>query len=1043
MAEPIGRNEPNDGDDTERNQPIQIVISDGDENNTGPTVNSDFHSSNIQLVENVERHSHAPEPPASLPQPLYAANYYVPGHPSSLAPHPSYLYPPPPHPSSFNPYESHHSHFHPPFFPPVSPFAMHPLPPSHHIHAPTSLLPTFAIGGTTQSYSNGVATNNNPASIAEVYHQQAARMRDHAAAYANMAANAAFIASQIANAAAEFTDEIKRSNMQSLESHHCGQQQPIIPGATLQVGSSCQQYLPVYSQETERSPNDSLTCTQVEQSHVASAEACTRQSADDDQFAYPRNRRKRYQRVLPSELLLTRDIPKTGSQQHQQREKGRRRLRSDGDSSTTSSGSSFMLQGNCSLASQKRRSGNHHNKKKARSDESLIGKTAVAALFEWCSKRRITPNFILEQKSPEEFDFLVCLDDDEHEDESNFGSSRDRIGNRELGRGRGRNKVAAKQEAARKTLQILIPGVVFDEDTGLLLELPSSSGSGAMAQRRKNLISSSLDDLAPNLAKQLAIGRESVTDQLSIQNQQAKRSFDVYPGTSTTSEDEDNAYYTSRGASVCSVLLHAMIQIDSNRLPEAPSFSYQVSPTPPLLSATNIDDRRRKFSAGRALRGSFICTAKLKIRSQPSSDNERESDQVEFESETFLEATGVGGTKRESRHTASAKLLAMLFPDCKDMKEVKAAAESMREKYAASKSLKSQTMQTNVRKNANVVDGKDNPFISIYGQVLAVGMSKRSDPPLPRTVENGFRVLLGDVAVACNDDVTSPTGTPTSQLGTNHSSALAFRNLTRQKQIDFRVETALQICNDRDEEGRVLPEELTDDDVGRLVLRRAEPEDLPRIKKFRFVSGVNQRSATYPFDSANLETKKTSPSKLMKTSSCLTKDESFVSLLWSPSTVVLLLCRAIAAFEDPLGCAVLTLGFSIEEGCILRLAQIASERHLPIERFLDCLQNFASCMKCELDTTTLSEGPDNIVLASADCQAIIESHIPFEVGLMTKRPSDQYSMSASDVVGEKSFREKPSKLQSVQEESEVSDSSGNDKRLAKRNDKPSKRSRFQ
>lgn len=1083
--------EPNEGDDdTLGNSRIQGVISDGDgdEDNSKPMrskSNSEVTSRNEEPLEE-QQPNHASEASAPCPQPLYTTNYYIPGQPPSIAPHPSYLYSP--HQPTYNPYENHHTSFHPaPFFPAVPPFAMHPLPHTQHMHPAASLLPSFGLDGPPSNYNSVVSSSNNAAAIAQAYHEQAARMRDHAAAYANMAASAAFIASQIANAAAEFTDEIKRSNMHShsIETNNCTNQQHFTdPCSSSQAILSCLQhssphYLHVPENNLFDNPRRTLTeadpskeSLSYERKALGRAETRNNQrnvrntrKVDEDPFTYPRNRRKRHQHILPEELVLPRDIPKTSSQQHQQREKVRRRLRSDGDSSTTSSGSSFMPHSNSSLASQKCRSGNHHNKKKARSDESLIGKTAVAALFEWCSKRRITPNFVLEQKSPEEFDFIVYLDEDELDEELNFGSCGDRVGNREWGRGRGRNKVVGKQEAARKTLQMLIPGVVFDEETGLLLELPPPPSSVAPAQRRKSPTSSSLDDLAPNLAKQLAIGRESVVEQVSIQNHQAKRSFDIYPGTSTTSEDEDeNTYYTSRGASVCSVLLHAMIQIDTTRLPEAPSFTYQVGPTP--VFNNKFDEPRRKESdgtpvaAGRATRGSFICTARLKIRSTCGSENlqvstagneidTEETHQFLADSESFLEAIGVGGTKRDSRHIASAKLLAMLFPDCKDMKEVKSAAESLREKYAASKSLKYQTTQTGVRRPNNdlAVDNDCKTLVSEGRHALIVGISKRSDPPLPFTIESGFRALLGDYALPCHLDGSMPAGnlsSSTSLIEANDSSVSAFRHLSRQKQVDFRVETALQICNDRDEEGRVLPEELTDDDVGRLVLRRAEPEDLPRIKKFRFVSGVSRRMTKSPFESPNPDSKKASPSMLTKTGSWPETEESSLTYLWSSSTIVLLLCRAIAAYEDPpLGCAVLTLGFSIEDGCTLRLAQIASEKHLPIERFLDYLQNFANCMKCELDTESLSEWPKIVVLSSNDCQAIIESHIPIESGLMTKKSSDQFGLSAANVVGKEVFREQPSKLQSVQEESEVSDSSSNDKRLAKRNDKPSKRSRFQ
>jgi hypothetical protein len=203
----------------------------------------------------------------------------------------------------------------------------------------------------------------------------------------------------------------------------------------------------------------------------------------------------------------------------------------------------------------------------------------------------------------------------------------------------------------------------------------------------------------------------------------------------------------------------------------------------------------------------------------------------------------------------------------------------------------------------------------------------------------------------------------------NSSSAAAFRQFSRQKQIDSRVEGALQILKDRDEEGRSLPEELTADDVGLLVLRRAEPEDLSRIKKLKFFSTINRKDSkpyTSSLDSPRVGSSMANDSPKMgklpflltgtgndgvEASSSSADNTEFVSRLWSSSSIVLLLCHAIAAYEDPpLGCAVLTLGFSMEQGCLLRLAQIASEPHLPIERFIECLQNFASCMKCGLET---------------------------------------------------------------------------------------------
>lgn len=78
--------------------------------------------------------------------------------------------------------------------------------------------------------------------------------------------------------------------------------------------------------------------------------------------------------------------------------------------------------------------------KKPRSDASLLGKMGVAALYEWCSKRQMSPSFLLEQ-SPGDFNCIVYID------------------NAEYGRGRGGNKVAARQEAARRALLALAPGM--------------------------------------------------------------------------------------------------------------------------------------------------------------------------------------------------------------------------------------------------------------------------------------------------------------------------------------------------------------------------------------------------------------------------------------------------------------------------------------------------------------------------------------------------------------------------------------------------------
>lgn len=81
-----------------------------------------------------------------------------------------------------------------------------------------------------------------------------------------------------------------------------------------------------------------------------------------------------------------------------------------------------------------------------------------------------------------------------------------------------------------------------------------------------------------------------------------------------------------------------------------------------------------------------------------------------------------------------------------------------------------------------------------------------------------------------------------------------FGLLSRKKQIDAQVEAALQLVNEKDVAGRSVPEELTVDDIGRLLLRRGSPEDITRIKKLLgrrgLVSFVSEESVD---DSLNRE----------------------------------------------------------------------------------------------------------------------------------------------------------------------------------------------
>ena len=633
--------------------------------------------------------------------------------------------------------------------------------------------------------------------------------------------------------------------------------------------------------------------------------------------------------------------------------------------------------------------------------------------------------------------------------------------------------------AARRALQGLAPGVAFDEASGLLVRLPSSQAHQQIGQgntrnvKPRSSTSSqgatacSLEELAPNLAKRLAIGRNNNDDDDNdkgdgpvLSSRFAKAAIDVskkrqkpskylrhvYPGTSTTTSDEEdgNAYYASRGASICSALLHAMVQID-DRIPEIPMYSYQVS----TVSSSNSQLKRKGGPASSTAvpthtppsaivihRGSFACTATMKLKHSASTTA---SDGTEL---GILQATGVGGTKREARHIASAKLLALLFPDCDGMMQVKEAAEAARERYAASKAMKEQS------KKYIGVEGLPNNLESPRSKSLAFAMAGANDPQLPPQIAHHFLQLMGRQnnknKLACN---------PRS-LDVNcceDDEGYLARQLSRQKQLVDKVDATLQTLNEHDDEGRSLPDEVTVDDVGRTVLRRAGPEDVYWIERL-FCNSAKSQSGSYDPMLSPLSV------LLMSSQEERSRSGKDSSRLWSSSTIILLLCRAIAPYEDPpLGCAVLTLGFAMQRGRVLRIAQIASEPHLPKERFIECLQSFASCMDYHLEAHAAPHEKTETAspwIRADDQLTILDSFLSYPVDDSEKKMPAKARVDIADASGKESSDDYDalvgkisSQLQSVLEESEDAEESDVCESLAeKRNakkvqDKPSKRSR--
>jgi hypothetical protein len=122
---------------------------------------------------------------------------------------------------------------------------------------------------------------------------------------------------------------------------------------------------------------------------------------------------------------------------------------------------------------------------------------------------------------------------------------------------------------------------------------------------------------------------------VSRQYPQSKRSLGVYPETSKTSEEEDQcAFYASRGASVCSVLLHTITQIDSARIPEAPCLPMQslhfhrhiVAGRRPRKVTAPLKPIGKWDQTNRPIIRAFTCNGQLKVLSsavarKPGSDD--------------------------------------------------------------------------------------------------------------------------------------------------------------------------------------------------------------------------------------------------------------------------------------------------------------------------------------------------------------------------------------------------------------------------------------
>ena len=705
---------------------------------------------------------------------------------------------------------------------------------------------------------------------------------------------------------------------------------------------------------------------------------------------------------------------------------------------------------------------------------TLIGKNGVRALHELCGKyhwdtptyNHVEPTISQEQQLQQQQQQQQQQAISKSSDNSKISiASNDttfvmtvHVNGVELGRGRGGTKNSAKQDASRKAMSVLVPGVVFDPN-GLLLDMDGGGsispllredaaasggiksplvGDDSQSKKHADLEPLSLDDLGPHLASQLAIGGDGVVNGRSSPDHSETSSIstaisedvlsggplisggpltgrllssNIYPCASTTSgvssgasdvDDEDeNAYYSSRGASVCSTLLNAMWQIDA-RIWEPPSYTFDVCPILGtsterellVTSGTACCVKRKKVELPTlpprrdiATHRMFQCTASINLYfpkclvgggvlsimdfwespldflhsnkcSSPTSCDKGETlqtrkrkdsfaletpaqptkDDVESPNGTLMTPTtkvkedyfqhkvatlAMGLTKREAKHKASAKLLASLFPSCNSMIEVKAEAEAARELYAARK-VASQPKRPKIiilpsEENDPIIQSVQATPIKNDISLHALSLSEPSD---------------GNKRIKWTDS----TNMNSSFLG--------------------EVDAALECLQELDEGGRT--KDQSSGDVGKIVLRRAcsddcddvhlllnkigtssavlSPKQLPCTINEPSVTGndLHVESGDVDRDHGGREEKST-------------EDEKNAERQLGEHSVILVLVRAIALYDPPLGCAILTLKESTRESRILSLDRLGYEEHLPRERFVECLELFTKNIHCTLD----------------------------------------------------------------------------------------------
>jgi hypothetical protein len=358
-----------------------------------------------------------------------------------------------------------------------------------------------------------------------------------------------------------------------------------------------------------------------------------------------------------------------------------------------------------------------------------------------------------------------------------------------------------------------------------------------------------------------------------------------------------------------------------------------------------------------------------------------------------LQAVGTGATKREARHIASAKLLAKLFPDCNGMVEVKAAAEAAREQYAAKRAKMKFAAQSEGDKfSKSDRRRKVKPESSGPQENLTFVYPKSSDPTLPDWLANVFIAGIelkyrttkkidsaDDLAKLSLSEATDGKESPSNDSQLEQLEDDGKLQVSRQRQFEEKVDAALQILNDAEDDRN--PSHFKEGDLSKTILRRATIEDVSSIERLLAKEDADKKRPAHQDRFNGLSsvsplalTGMTSRSLLGKISSGIDITTA-ASQLWGSQSVVLILSRAIALpDEPPLGFAVLSTGFSMTKGRILRISEIANGVHFPRERLIECLEKLGGKLHCQVEATDNNSHRTGIVFTDFQLCDIVKSH---------------------------------------------------------------------